>query len=282
MKRRVIYFIFFAAGALQIFGAAQIKQELAEVGSKNNRFEIADCLNRRFKIYAPPGNIREILDDVFKGSSFFELLEEQNDSVSWLKSQGFKIIQFNKDAPFEPSVMEHEQLPGFVIKFMRINAPKTRITRIKRNLKIIPKMSDRVVHAQVLRKKIQAMGLRYVAVPEKYFYCVDDVAVVVARKIVPARTLKDLNGDEIRDILRFVAAAKGIVDTRARNIIITQDKIFFIDTEKKEIPDWWLGEIKRKYWAPFRAAINPLYWDIVDAWAEQQDRKAARLANHKI
>jgi|SRR5579859_5101711 len=274
MKKILFIFITLISSTALAARHGATEQELIEVGGSTE--EIAQCLNEKFKEYNPPVPLQEKLKQIFNDQDLFTKLEESKNPKALLESQGLKVIQLR--SPADTVVVEHPRLPGYVIKFMRISAPKVSKTKLRGTFRT-PKISDRVVHAQEIEHIINEKKLKYIGVPHKYFYCIRDIATVIAEKIqASTRTFKNLTEQEIKEILTVVVEAEGMLDIRIRNMIITKNKIIFIDTEHAKTDNWW--SIIKKYLDELKKAVNPRYHYLLDRFKKTQEKKA-RERHHK-
>lgn len=273
------------------------KQTLTEIG--NNSYEPGVCLNKEFKKYMPPIEIQSKLENIFSNKDIFQELEKSSNPKEFLQELGFKVLQFGKYN--ETVVIESKKLPGWIIKFVRIiaqeEAQKALTEKLENqrliNVKVrpsktnkerinvvitpdepnkkryaIPNIVDRVINAQKIRDIIKENGYEYVYAPKKYLYCINDVAIVLAEKAIASnRTFKDLTGSEIIEILELASKSGGILDLRVRNMMLSKDKIVFIDTERDpNILGWTATSLIKKTIPAFKKEINPKYVPLVEEW----------------
>lgn len=268
---KVIYIFFCISLSTPIFAGrvALTEQELIEVGITPQQ-EIAECLNKQFKSYLPSIPQQKTLRHIFRDKNFLNDLEKAESPITFLEQYGFKVLRVR--FPWDTVVVEHQSLPGYVIKFLRIVAPKGWVRTINKGVFQAPKVSDRVINAQAIDTIVKQHNMHHVRVPKKFFYCVNNIAIVIAQKIIPSkRTFKDLHEKEIREILSLISLADGMLDIKTRNMILTKDKIYFIDTERNKLTNWW--SFVEKYVDAFKAEINPKYYYIVDEWRQQETKK---------
>lgn len=260
-----------------VAGAIFLALFLWQSSQKQTYANIAECLNTELKKYNPPPDIVTKLHQIFPNQNIFYELEQAPSPQHYLESLGFKVFQFKKY--YDTVVVETDALPGWIIKFVRASAQEEiekaksqaniKKNHIKKRFRI-PRISQRVVHAQQIEAIIKEGNYQYVRVPKKYFYCIGNIAFVISEKVISSeRTLKDLTPEEITEILNLVAASKGMLDVNPKNMILTQHTIFFIDTERESTKNWWNFGGYKKAIPRFKQAINPAYVYLVDAWLQQ-------------
>ena len=222
-----------------------------------------ECTEIELAQYAPPYMLQHTIDTILS-SEMVKKLEEESDPRKLLESAGFKILQYLKEDIASAVVIEHKNLPGYVIKFMRIGAPQY-IT--KKGARTRVRISDRVVHNRKVAGLIKKYGLKCVKVPKKYFYCLNHhIALIISQKIqgLSQCTLKDLSLVEVKELLLLVEKAQGILDLKPKNMMIAKDGIYFIDTERHITKD--LPRILKPSVETFKKSVNPLFEHAINDW----------------
>ena len=262
MKRVLVSIVFF----LSIYS-----KDIADLKEYRIR-QLNECFNTELKEYVPPQSIQQQLDLLFKDRNIKQQLEIVPDPKKYLNQLGFTVIQFKSNEPKDVVVIESNLLPGYVIKFVRIITPKS-FHRTKRRGIVGPGLlGDRIKNSAKLRAIINEKDLKYIKVPKKYFYCMDGLALLIAQKADKSkRTIKDLTKEEIQEVLQFAVAAHGIIDFKKENMVISADKIWFIDTERPEIKNW--PEMLKSILPKFKKEVNDKYKNKIDDWFDEAAAK---------
>lgn len=220
-----------------------------------------DICKKIDKFTDAPKAIQEILEEILEEDLFCELeiADSKKDMKEIFKKRGFDVIQCKKKKSTSDIIVYHSRLPKFIIK-MNFSQESIKVKKNKKNgVFIMVGIANRVSNANQLAHIIKTNNLKYVQVPKKYYYCTpNDTFVVLAKKINPSgRKISDLNLDELLEIINFIKLSRGILDLKFENMVLTEDKVFFIDTER--LPHNHYKKTLKKDFESFKELINPKY-----------------------